>query len=340
MKRKIVSALCICLGVFLIAGTTIYDAVKNNRETDKTDVLMGTIVTQRIYGGNVQTAEKIADEISRLENELISWRVPTSATGILNEKLSVENEELGEYINVCNQLSQLSGGKFDITCGKLTQLWGIGTPQAKVPEQSEIDSALQSVDYKKITTDDGKITIGEGQSVDLGAVGKGIACDKALFVLKQNKVKSAIINVGGSLLVHGEKSKGKCWKIGVRNPFSDDASSQIATLSLANCFVSTSGDYEKVFTDADGKKYHHILNALNGYPEQTDLVSVTVVTDKGILSDGLSTVCFLVGYEKSLAILEKYDAQAVFIFKDRTVKVTRGLQNNFELTDNSFSLGA
>ena len=109
----------------------------------------------------------------------------------------------------------------------------------------------------------------------------------------------------------------------------------MGTLKLSEVCVSTSGNYEKFFVE-NNKTYHHILNAKTGYPADSSLSSVTVVCESGVLSDALSTACYILGYNDSLELLKKYDAEAVFVFKDKTVRVTDGLESKFTLTDESF----
>ena len=139
-----------------------------------------------------------------------------------------------------------------------------------------------------------------------------------------------MVSVGGSLLIYGDRT----FSVGIVNPDNDKQS--MGTLKLKNVCVSTSGSYEKFF-EQDGKRYHHILNATTGYPANGEFKSVTVVCESGLLSDALSTVCYIVGYRKSIEILEKYEAEAVFIFNNNAVKVTDGLSNKFELTDDSYT---
>lgn len=321
------------------AAFIIYDALSGERgEFTAKDFAMGTIVTQCVRSGNEKLAESVIGEIKRLESDVISWRMNTSAVARLNENGSVESGELSAYIKPCLELSEKSGGRFDITCAELTRLWGIGSDKARLPSDEEIDEALKKVDYTAVKVFADTITLESGQSVDMGAVGKGIACDGAYEILKKSNVRGAVVSVGGSVLLYGEKGKNETWSVGIRNPFSEEVNSQMGTLFLERGFISTSGSYERMF-EYEGKKYHHILDAATGYPSENELSSVTVVADSGLMSDALSTVCFIVGYEKSLEILSEYNAQAVFIFNDRTVKVTPGLKDSFKLADAEFKEG-
>ena len=157
------------------------------------------------------------------------------------------------------------------------------------------------------------IYIGDKCTLDLGAVGKGIACDVVQdYLKKQKEVSGAVIAVGGSILLYGSKADGSDWNVAVQNPRGQDGEA-MGVLSLSGTTnVSTSGDYEKYFMQ-DGKRYHHILDPSTGYPADSGLISVTIVSDSGLLSDGLSTACFVLGKEKGEKLLETYGAEGVFI---------------------------
>ena len=174
-------------------------------------------------------------------------------------------------------------------------------------------------------------------TLDLGAVGKGIACDVAQNYLKQQKeVSGAVIAVGGSILLYGSKADGTNWNVAVQNPRGKDGEA-MGVLSLSGTTnVSTSGDYEKYFMQ-NGKRYHHILDPATGYPAESGLISVTVVSDNGLLSDGLSTACFVLGKEKGQKLLETYGAEGIFIDQNKKVTVTKGLKDKFTILNEEYS---
>ena len=180
------------------------------------------------------------------------------------------------------------------------------------------------------------IYIGDKCTLDLGAVGKGIACDVVQdYLKKQKKVSGAVIAVGGSILLYGSKADGSNWNVAVQNPRGQDGEA-MGVLSLSGTTnVSTSGDYEKYFMQ-DGKRYHHILDPSTGYPADSGLISVTIVSDSGLLSDGLSTACFVLGKEKGEKLLETYGAEGVFIDQNKKVTVTKGLKDKFTILNKEY----
>lgn len=180
------------------------------------------------------------------------------------------------------------------------------------------------------------IYIGDKCTLDLGAVGKGIACDVVQdYLKKQKEVSGAVIAVGGSILLYGSKADGSDWNVAVQNPRGQDGEA-MGVLSLSGTTnVSTSGDYEKYFMQ-DGKRYHHILDPSTGYPADSGLISVTIVSDSGLLSDGLSTACFVLGKERGQKLLETYGAEGIFIDQNKKVTVTKGLKDKFTILNKEY----
>lgn len=180
------------------------------------------------------------------------------------------------------------------------------------------------------------IYIGDKCTLDLGAVGKGIACDVVQdYLKKQKEVSGAVIAVGGSILLYGSKADGSDWNVAVQNPRGQNGEA-MGVLSLSGTTnVSTSGDYEKYFMQ-DGKRYHHILDPSTGYPADSGLISVTIVSDSGLLSDGLSTACFVLGKEKGQKLLETYGAEGIFIDQNKKVTVTKGLKDKFTILNEKY----
>lgn len=306
---------------------------------------MGTVVSETLYSKSEKQAEetigKINCSINELDRKELSWRVKGSDLYKLNHKGSCEvHPETADCIRKSLEISTASGGRLDPTIGKLTTLWNIGTEDARVPEEHEISEAITYLNPEKVKVVGNTVSIGEGQFIDLGATGKGLACDRAKKILDDSTITGGIVSVGGSLLLYGENptSDDGLWVTGIRNPFGGE-NDYAVTLKTGEVFISTSGDYEKVLMK-DGKKYHHILNPYTGYPAESDIAGVTVLAKTGFLSDALSTACFILGYnEDSLSLLEKYSAEAVFIMKDHSVYATDGIRSHVKITDSSFKWG-
>lgn len=283
---------------------------------EKSGFDMGTVVTARLYGGDEGDAAAVLAAVTALENE-ISRNIDTSAVAALNRTGRAESAALADAVTACRAVSAASDGTFDITVGGVTRLWDFDDGGV-LPDAGDIESALPYIDYNRLAVDGDTVTAEQGTKVDLGAVGKGAACDAAREVLAARGVKGAVVSVGGSVLAYGRRNAaGDKWRIAVRHP--READSYLGVITLDEGCVSTSGDYEKYF-EKDGVRYHHLLDPATGYPAESDLVSVTVVCESGLLSDALSTACFVLGSARGTALVEAFDAGAVFVLTDGTVE--------------------
>ena len=329
------SLIAVILCAVIVFGIVSYDFISSRNSCEKTSVAMGTVVPFNLYGsGAKKDLDKIETEINGLENSVLSWRKKGSDVYRINESAGSSvsvSPDTAKIIGQCIDISDDCGGVFDITIGNVTKLWDFGGNNQRLPSDDEIKTALGSVGYKNVSISGNAVRKKKGQSLDLGAVGKGFACDKIKDLLTKGRTKSAVVSVGGSLLIYGKRT----FSVGIVNPDNDKQS--MGTLKLKDTCVSTSGNYEKYF-EKDGKRYHHILNATTGYPATSEFKSVTVVCSSGLLSDALSTVCYIAGYRKSVDILKEYDAEAVFIFNNNAVKVTDGLADKFTVTNDSYTL--
>ncbi|MBE6783842.1 MAG: FAD:protein FMN transferase [Ruminococcaceae bacterium] len=334
LNRKKATGIIIAVSAALIiAIVAVCDFVAKQKVTETVDYAMGAIITQKIEGKNgEEIANEIIEKIKETETD-ISWRIESGEIALLNEnKKATVSQSTKTYLLDIIDVCEKSNGAVDLTVGRLTNEWNIGSDDFHIPEDEVLDEILSGVDYEKISFDSDTVSIGENQLVDLGFVGKGIACDEAKKILEKHGVQRGIISVGGSLCLHGEGT----FSVGIRNPLGS-VNDYMATLTVEESFVSTSGNYER-FSEKDEKKYHHILSTETGYPVENNLLSVTIVCDSGLLSDALSTACYCLGYEESLALLKEYNAEAVFIFDDNTVRVTSGLEGNLEINNNEFKL--
>lgn len=326
-KKILLGTVAVLAAIAVIVSVIIIDKRKEEYPSDtKNSVAMGTIVTVKVYGEKAAAhTDSISKMVSSVEN-VISRKIESSPVSTLNKTGKADNDMVSSLLEVCLGVSKDSGGVFDVSVGAVSSLWDFDSEKNIVPDEKDIKAALGTVDYTKIKIDGSCVSVGENQQIDLGAVGKGYACDVIMAYLKEAGVDGAVVSVGGSILAYGKRNdNGDKWRIAVRDP--DNESGYIGTLLLNEGFVSTSGDYEKFF-EKDGKRYHHILNAETGYPSESDLRSVTVVCDSGALSDALSTACFILGKEKSQTFLTKYGASAVFVDKNGNITTFGDIEFN------------
>lgn len=300
---------------------------------------MGSYVQQTVYGsGREEAAQAASTAVAELE-DLISWRVEGSDIARLNQEAGTGflqiDPQTWDILHTAQEVCQASGGAFDITIAPISWLWDFDE-DPHLPQQSTIESLLPAVDYTQLSLkEDGTAALqSHSAALDLGSVGKGAACDAAVAAYKEAGVDRAVVAVGGSVGVWGEKPFGQLWNIAVRDP---DSEGSLGTLSVPSGFLSTSGSYEKQFEE-DGVTYHHILDPKTGYPAESGLVGVTIWSDSGVLSDALSTACFVLGMEESLPLLEQFGCGAVFITEDHQIYVTENLADAFRLDSDNYTL--
>lgn len=321
------------------------------QELRRVDTAMGTVVGQTVYvtGGDDQT-EDILDLIVKLEEETLSWRLETSETFQVNAyagsgKWVELSEELSQVLEQCRQLTEDSGGAFDVAFGPVARLWDIDswaagqrTGSFQVPEEQELAAAFARSGMERVQLDFltgeecADVYMEEGAALDFGAVGKGLALDEiSCYLEADNRVTGAVVSVGGSVLTYGEKPDGTAWRVGIANP--NDPSVNLGILTLTGqWYISTSGDYER-YVESGGVRYHHILDPATGYPADSGLSSVTVLAENGLLSDGLSTACFVLGRERGMALVQQYGAEALFVEKDGEIYMTPGMETLFRPVD-------
>ena len=337
-KYKIICAflalviLCLCVVTVLIH--------KNNKKPYyETGYAMGSVMQQTLYGKNAETASSEALLKVLATESLISYREENSDISKINNSSETTkiNERTKEILEICLDVAKNSNGAFDISILPLSRLWDFDSENQKVPLKETIDKCLPFVSYENISLKNNEVSLlKEGTAIDLGACGKGAACDDAVSVYKKYGLSGAVVYMGGSIGVFGEKPDKKDWLIGVRDP-NGDVSDILGVLAVSEGFISTSGNYEKCFTE-NGKTYHHILDTKSGYPVENELVSVTVIAESGVLSDALSTACFALGIEESQKLLSKYDASAIFVDKNNNIVLFGDIK--FELTNKNYNLGA
>lgn len=219
----------------------------------------------------------------------------------------------------------LTDGAFDPTTAPLSDLWGIGTEQAALPAAEAIAEACTRVDYRNIELLDGnRARLHNGAQVDLGAIGKGYATDAAAALRAGQPM---LVSLGGNVGAYGANPKNKdgTWTIGLANP--DNSAEYIATLTVRDASVVTSGDYERFF-EQYGVRYHHIFDPKTGYPVQGDLRAVTVADPLSARADAMTTALFVMGLEQGLAFCAEQGIDAVFITADHKLHTTAGLRGS------------
>jgi len=309
----------------------------------ETYFIFDTIVQIRVYDDSF-TEDQFAAIGAILER--IDARLNRHESGSEIERVNLNagkqpvqvSEETFNVVKTALEYAEWSQGRFDPTIGPLVDLWGIGNEGAAVPAEDRIEERLALVDYRQVELDPEAHTVflkKTGMSLDLGAIGKGYAADVVAAWLKENGVRSAILDLGGNLMALGEKPGGKAWSIGIQDP-ADNRGEHLGIVPARDLTLVSSGIYERYFKQ-DGKVYHHILDTGTGYPVDNELLSVTIVTNRSTEADALSTSVFAMGLERGMAAVEsRENTEAIFVTKDNKLYVTSGLAESFTVTNPSY----
>jgi len=314
MIKKI---LAIGMSIFLIIS--MVSCSKEDEKVDKYATKMDTIMHLTAYGPNASKAIEAAfnrvDEIEKMASSSIS----TSDVNKINEAAGKEyvnvHPEIIKIIKTSIEYSKISNGAFDITVSPLIKLWGIGTPDERIPTDSEIKEKVALVGYNNISINDADSSVKlmkAGMAIDLGGVAKGFTADEIIKVLKKYDVNSAIINLGGSsIYTLGEKPDKTLWSIAIQNPRKEKNEGNIGIVNLNQDALSTSGDYQRFFIK-EGKRYHHILDPATGYPAEAGVMSDTILVDSSIadcnmIADILTKITFVRGVDKGFKIIDSLE---------------------------------
>ncbi len=260
--------------------------------------LMDTYVTIYAYGPKKKASLAVDRAFKRMEEVAVKFDAHNEKSPVYafnNYGAPITDPEILEVVRIALDVSKKSNGAFDITVYPLVKLWGFYKKKMQIPSESEIKSALDNIGYQYLIIKDGKlISDKKGIAIDFGGIAKGYAADQAAGVLKEEGIKSAMIDAGGSIYAIGT-NKGNPWKVGLQHPRKEGIFGFVEVFDTA---LNTSGDYRRFFM-INGKRYSHILNPKTGYPVD-EFSSVTVIYPDSTVGDAWSTAVFVLGPDKGL----------------------------------------
>ncbi|PKM38831.1 MAG: hypothetical protein CVV04_12915 [Firmicutes bacterium HGW-Firmicutes-9] len=329
-KRLLLPALALVL--FLTACSSQQKVLTGNT------FALDTLVELKLYSYPNKERDSLIDDtfdqMKQLENTL-SMHVEGSDIDRLNQNAGKEPIAVSDITYRVLQdslfFSEKTDGLFDVTAGPLIKLWAIDPPDGHYPSPQELDATLPLIDYHKINfLGDSRIELADqGMIVNLGAIAKGTIAEEMKTYLLSRGVTSALINLGGNVLALGSKPDGSSFIIGIQDP-SSSRGEYLMSIQIDNESVVSSGDYERYF-EYEGKIYHHILNPNTGFPAETNIKQVTIVTDNSQKADGLSTSVLLLGVQKGIQLVESLEGvEAILITKDHYIYFTEGLRDRYE----------
>ena len=324
MKRLIS---CIILLIFML---NITSCSSTKEPISKSSIFFDTIINIQIYDSSDTKLLDGCFKICETYEQKLSRTIETSEISKINNASGKPVEVSDETIDVIKKglyFSELSNGKFDITIAPLSILWDFKNNTGTIPDDESVKEALSHVNYKNILISGNTITMKDPESkIDLGAIAKGYIADQLKEYLENKGVKHAIINLGGNVLTIGSRVDGSDFNIGIQKPF-DETNTPITSVSVNDKSVVSSGIYERYFKK-DGIIYHHILDSSSGYPYQNNLLEVSIISNKSVDGDGLSTTCFALGLDEGMKLINSLDdTEAIFITDDYKLHYSTGLSN-------------
>ncbi len=293
--------------------------------------LFDTVTTVTGYSASQAAFD---EEVQALHDRLLEYHrlfdIYNTYEGLVN--LKIVNEQAGlapvqvdsrimALLSDCKSYYDLTGGVVNVAYGSVLKLWHEARQSSVLPSEVALAAAEAHMSMDAVVLNEAASTVylsDDKVQLDVGAVAKGWATQRAC----QTMPEGYLVNVGGNVCATGPKPDGSDWTVGIQNP--DGGSVYLRTLSLSRGSAVTSGDYQRYF-EAEGRRYHHIIDPATGYPG-TLWRSVTVVCEDSGLADVLSTALFLLPQSEGQRLLEKCGAMAIWVDANGTVLISAGLE--------------
>jgi thiamine biosynthesis lipoprotein len=329
MKKLLTELIVIAIltGVVLV----LLSQYANIPAIERTEQVMGTYATITILDRDTARAQHAMDaafdEIRRLEALMSAYNASSEVAALSRNGMnwtSLSPDTL-YVLTKADYYARISQGSFDVTCNPLVTLWmETAKNESRLPTPAELEAVKERVGYEQLIIDEahGRARFAQpGMSITLGGIAKGYAIDRACDQLLAAGIEHALVNIGGDMRAIGDKN-GAPWAIALQNPRNKDE--YISILTLEDESVATSGDYERYFILKE-ERIHHIINPRTGYSAD-ECISVTVIADRCIDADALSTTVFVLGPEAGKALLDEYGYQGLIISAEKEL-----------ITSNTFS---
>ena len=310
---------------FLLLCITCSDYKKQHNISGEA---MGTTYSIKLISSkndiNIESLKNDIDSLFiKLNKQMSTWD-PNSEISLFNSWQSLEpydvSDELVYVIDNSIDISEQTDGLFDVTIYDLMSLRGFGpNPKSSFPDNQKIKQIMQNSGYKNIKTENGKLVKNnENIKLDLNAIAKGYGVDMIFDFLINKGIENIFVEIGGEVRAIGRNKNNKKWSIGIEDPIENDViqSSLSAVIYLSNKSVATSGNYRNI-VNLDGEILGHTINPKTGLPIQTDVLSVTVLSELCMHSDAWATALMVMDYKTGYSKVENNpDIDAIWILED------------------------
>ena len=308
-KRQLRILLAIIFLAAIILGIRLITAPKHKTGSSGTREVMGTFCRQVSVAPTNSIAKNSIEagfsELVRIDAMMSDYK-PESELSRVNANAFKEpvavSAELMEVLTIAKEYSDLSDGAFDVTIGPVVDLWRKSQKKNELPTKEQLAQAKAKVGYKKLILSNDTVRFtAQGMRLDLGAIAKGYAIDKAVEAMKRAGATAGFVDVGGDIRTFGAPPKPKKhWIIGLQDPATDGGI--LLTLKMSDMAVATSGDYRR-YDEVEGKKHSHIKDPSTS-KSVTKLISVSVIAPTATIADILATTVSVIGREKGMAMIE------------------------------------
>jgi thiamine biosynthesis lipoprotein len=278
------------------------------------------------------------EKLHTLENMMSVYR-DGSEVSMLNRfagRTAVNvSDELMTVLEKAHEIMRISEGAFNIMLAPVVRLWRKAGAENKLPSAEIIKQVLQLCKSENLVLDNSKGTAYLNKkecSIDLGGIAKGFSADVCCDLYREMGASAAFINLGGNVKAFGNRQDGKQWAIGLQHP-DKPRGDCYAAIMCSNQSVVTSGNYER-YREINGEKYHHIIDGKTGYPAESNLKSVTVISQNSMEADALSTAAFVMGLENGLDLIYRSNCTAIFFTAADEIYITKGTKQRFKLFEN------
>ena len=327
---------------FLIIGTILIlthsrSEAKPEYRTAQGHVFGTSYHITYLYNADLQ--EDIEQTLALVDNALSMFN-PNSTISAVNrsESVFVDDTLFLKVFRRAMEISDLTGGAFDITVAPAVNAWGFGFKHAENIRQATIDSLLEITGYRKIHETDGMIVKDDPRiMLDCSAIAKGFGSDMVANMLRSKGINDFMVEIGGEIVVSGRNPKGKLWNIGISKPVDDSlsVSSELQTvIPITDIAMATSGNYRNFYVK-DGRKYAHTIDPHTCQPVSHNLLSATVFAPDCATADALATSMMVMGLDSAQALLSRHpEIQAYLIYQtpDGSITDAKGSFNNAALS--------
>ncbi len=328
-KRKTAKIFLVCWMTVLAVFVKVYYR-NEGQPCTKELFAMDTYMSFTAYGRNGEKAVDAAiREVQRLDALLSTGDASSEVSRINAAGGGKMSEDTRALLQASLAIGRETGGVFDPTVYPLMKLWGFPTGEYHVPTETELEEVLALVDASKIQQNRTNVLLGEGQSVDFGGIAKGYTSSRIMEIFQEYEITSGMVSLGGNVQVMGRKTDKSKWQVGIQDP--DGRQGEVlAVVEAEDQAVITSGGYERYFEE-DGNTYIHIIDPRTGYPAESGLSSVTVLSPDGMLADALSTSLYIMGYDCAAAFWQEQSLpfEMVLVTDQGNIYITEGLEGSF-----------